>query len=103
LLELTLSNYSAMTDPSEGSNPGNNIVRLGRNEQAAIAEELRRYYQDVVDEGVPHHLRALVARFADEPRRAKTARAAAAGPEMVNAASEQRIVWLADVVPRDPK
>src|SRR5262249_40086965 len=47
------------------SGRGDNIVRLGCAEQAAIAEELRRHWQHVVDEGVPEHLRDLVLRFAE--------------------------------------
>jgi hypothetical protein len=47
------------------SGRGDNVVRLGCAEQAAIAEELRRHWQHVVDEGVPEHLRGLVLRFAD--------------------------------------
>lgn len=42
-----------------------NVVRLGCAEQAAIADELRQYWQHVVDEGVPEHLRGLVERFPD--------------------------------------
>ena len=45
------------------SGQGDNVVRLGCAEQAAIAEELREYWQHVVDEGVPEHLRGLIARF----------------------------------------
>jgi hypothetical protein len=46
------------------SGRGDNVVRLGCAEQAAIADELRRYWQHVVDEGVPDHLLGLVQRFA---------------------------------------
>src|ERR1700736_1988283 len=46
------------------SERSDNVVRLGCAEQAAIADELRRYWQHVVDEGVPDHLRGLVERFA---------------------------------------
>jgi hypothetical protein len=46
------------------SGQSDNVVRLGCAEQAAIAEELRQYWQHVVDEGVPEHLRGLVLRFA---------------------------------------
>ena len=45
------------------SGRGDNVVRLGCAEQAAIADELRRYWQHVVDEEVPEHLRGLVQRF----------------------------------------
>jgi hypothetical protein len=48
------------------SGRSDNVVRLGCAEQAAIAEELRRYWQHVVDEGVPDHLRSLILRFAGE-------------------------------------
>jgi hypothetical protein len=50
------------------SGRGDKVVRLGCFEQGAIAEELRRYWQHVVDEGVPEHLRGLVARFPGEAR-----------------------------------
>jgi hypothetical protein len=50
----------AASDMSERSD---NVVRLGCAEQAAIADELRRYWQRVVDEGVPEDLRALILRF----------------------------------------
>jgi hypothetical protein len=46
------------------SGQSDNVVRLGCAEQATIAEELRQYWQHVVDEGVPEHLRGLVLRFA---------------------------------------
>jgi hypothetical protein len=45
------------------SERSDNVVRLGCAEQAAIADELRRYWQHVVDEGVPEHLRGLAERF----------------------------------------
>jgi hypothetical protein len=54
---------------------------LGCAEQAAIADELRRYWQHVVDEGVPDHLLELVRRFADGvDRRGTEAGAAAVQP-----------------------
>src|ERR1700736_2323530 len=65
--------YSGLTDKllpaSQGrsermSERSDNVVRLGCAEQAAIADELRRYWQHVVDEGVPEQLRGLVERFA---------------------------------------
>jgi len=46
------------------SERSDNVVLLGCSEQAAIADELRCYWQHVVDEGVPDHLRGLVERFA---------------------------------------
>jgi hypothetical protein len=49
------------------SERSDNIVRLGCAEQAAIADELRRYWQHVVDEGVPEQLRGLVERAATMP------------------------------------
>jgi len=45
------------------SGRSDNVVRLGCAEQGAIAEELRQYWQHVVDEGVPEHLRRVIARF----------------------------------------
>lgn len=57
---------------------GDNVVRLGCAEQAAIAEELRQYWQHVVDEGVPDHLRGLIARFPGEGAGIKPSRIEAA-------------------------
>ena len=61
--------YSGLIDKSVRGSQGrsermsersDNVVRLG----CAIADELRRYWQHVVDEGVPEHMRGLVERFA---------------------------------------
>jgi hypothetical protein len=45
------------------SGRSDNVVRLGCAEQAAIADEIRRYWQHVVDEGVPALLHGLIMRF----------------------------------------
>jgi hypothetical protein len=55
------------------SGQSDNVVRLGCAEQAAIAEELRQYWQHVVDEGVPDHLRGLVLRFPEHQHRVEPA------------------------------
>jgi hypothetical protein len=74
------------------SERSDNVVRLGRAEQAAIADELRRYWQHVVDEGVPD-LRGLVERFAVD-RHDAGARAAAV--EAAEDAAQSGITVLAD-------
>jgi hypothetical protein len=76
------------------SERGDNVVRLGCAEQAAIADELRRYWQHVVDEGLPEHLRGLVERFPDGVDREAAAGTAAAQP--AGHATESAIVLLAD-------
>ena len=73
------------------SERSDNVVRLGCAEQAAIADELRRYWQDVVDEGVPEHLRGLVERFGAQDAKADSAAAEAAG-----GAAPSGIIALAD-------
>jgi len=75
------------------SERSDNVVRLGRAEQAAIADELRRYWQHVVDEGVPDHPRGLVERFAVD-RHDAGARAAAV--EAAEDAAQSGITVLAD-------
>jgi len=75
------------------SGQSDNVVRLGCAEQAAIADELRRYWQHVVDEGVPEDLRALILRFEMSDENADAGTAAA---EAIQAESESGIVVLAD-------
>ena len=55
------------------SERSDNVVRLGCAEQAAIAEELRHYWQHVVDEGVPDRLRGLILRFPEHQHRVEPA------------------------------
>jgi hypothetical protein len=73
------------------SERSDNVVRLGCAEQAAIADELRRYWQHVVDEGVPEQLRGLVDRFGMSPHDTG-AGAAAAGEDT----AQSGIIVLAD-------
>jgi Anti-sigma factor NepR len=73
------------------SERGDNVVRLGCAEQAAIADELRRYWQDVVDEGVPAHLRGLVERFG-----VQDAKAGGAAAEATQDAAQSGIIVRAD-------
>ena len=40
-------------------------VRLGREVQARIGQQLRAIYEEVVSEGVPQHFADLVRRFSD--------------------------------------
>ena len=40
-------------------------VRLGREVQARIGQQLRAMYDDVVKEGVPEHIADLVRRLSD--------------------------------------
>jgi hypothetical protein len=74
------------------SGRGDNVVRLGCAEQAAIADELRQYWQHVVDEGVPEHLRGLVQRF---PGRLG-GQAAEAAAQPAQDSTESTIILLAD-------
>jgi Anti-sigma factor NepR len=41
-------------------------VRLGREVQARIGQQLRALYDDVVNEGVPQHIAELVRRLSDQ-------------------------------------
>jgi hypothetical protein len=41
-------------------------VRLGREVQARIGQQLRSLYDDVVKEGVPEHISALVRRLSEQ-------------------------------------
>ena len=43
-------------------------VRLGREVQARIGQQLRAMYNDVVNQGVPQHLADLVRRLSDQDR-----------------------------------
>jgi len=74
---------------------GDNVVRLGCAEQAAIAEDLRRHWQHIVDEGVPEHLREFVLRCAEaiDRRAAEDGLAAVQGAQ---AAGDAGIVVIAD-------
>jgi Anti-sigma factor NepR len=73
------------------SERSDNVVRLGCAEQAAIADELRRYWQHVVDEGVPEQLRGLIERFG-----VQDANAGAAAAEAAPDAAQSGIIVLAD-------
>ncbi len=68
-----------------------NVVRLGCAEQAAIADELRRYWQHVVDEGVPADLRALILRFETDD-----AERGAAAEQAAQSADANGVLVLAD-------
>jgi hypothetical protein len=74
------------------SGRGDNVVRLGCAEQAAIADELRRYWQHVVDEGVPEHLQGFVLRFAGGEDRGHVEAGAAAA----QAPQDTGVILLAD-------
>ncbi len=41
-------------------------VRLGREVQARIGQQLRALYDDVVNEGIPPHIAELVRRLSDQ-------------------------------------
>jgi hypothetical protein len=75
------------------SERGDNVVRLGCAEQAAIADELRRYWQHVVDEGVPEHLRGIVQRFRVDDEDAEPGPAA---DQVAQATEESGVLVLAD-------
>jgi len=58
-----------MTDPPDDSK----VVRLGREDQMAIARGLRDWYQHVVDEGIPEHLKEGMAKLlSTEPPQARS-------------------------------
>jgi hypothetical protein len=63
-----------MTDPPDDSK----VVRLGREDQMAIARGLRDWYQHVVDEGIPEHLKEGLARLlsAERPQAPSSEKAA---------------------------
>ena len=66
-----------MIDPPEDPD----VVRLGREEQKAIARGLREWYQHVVDEGIPEHMKArLEEMLSGEQSQAQSVEAAAARP-----------------------
>jgi hypothetical protein len=48
-----------MIDPPDDSK----VVRLGREDQMAIARGLREWYQHVVDEGIPEHMQEGLAKL----------------------------------------
>jgi hypothetical protein len=41
-------------------------VRLGREVQARIGQQLRAMYEDIVSQGVPQHITDLVRRLSDQ-------------------------------------
>jgi len=43
-----------------------NDVRLGREVQARIGQQLRAMYDEVVNEGVPQHISDLIRRLSDQ-------------------------------------
>jgi hypothetical protein len=46
--------------------PRKSEVRLGREVQARIGQQLRALYDDVVKEGVPQHINDLVRRLSEQ-------------------------------------
>lgn len=64
---------STSTDPSgphdpmrTPMNPKRNEVRLGRDAQIRIGQQLRAMYDDVVNEGVPDHIADLVRKLSEQ-------------------------------------
>jgi hypothetical protein len=47
-------------------NPKRNEVRLGRDAQIRIGQQLRAMYDDVVNEGVPDHIADLVRKLSEQ-------------------------------------
>jgi len=47
-------------------NPRRSEVRLGREVQARIGQQLRAMYEDFVRQGVPPHIEALVRRLTEQ-------------------------------------
>jgi hypothetical protein len=48
------------------THPRKSEVRLGREVQARIGQQLRAMYDDVVKEGVPDHIQDLVRRLSEQ-------------------------------------
>jgi hypothetical protein len=46
--------------------PRKSEVRLGREVQARIGQQLRAMYEDVVQEGVPQHINDLIRRLSEQ-------------------------------------
>jgi hypothetical protein len=51
---------------SNPATPRRTDVRLGREVQARIGQQLRAMYNDVVNQGVPQHLADLVRKLGDQ-------------------------------------
>jgi hypothetical protein len=56
---------TSMTSTNSTAPPRKTDVRLGREVQARIGQQLRAMYNDVVNQGVPDHLTDLVRRLGD--------------------------------------
>ena len=56
----------ARNDMGRQPTPRKSEVRLGREVQARIGQQLRAMYDDVVSEGVPPHIADLVRRLSDQ-------------------------------------
>lgn len=54
---------SAMAKPGVPHKPE---VRLGRETQARIGQQLRALYDDVVNQGVPQHINELIRRLSEQ-------------------------------------
>jgi hypothetical protein len=57
-------NQDPMARPATSSHKPE--ARLGREVQARIGQQLRAMYNDVVNQGVPHHIADLVRRLGDQ-------------------------------------
>ena len=53
-------------DMGRPATPRKSEVRLGREVQARIGQQLRAMYDDVVSQGVPPHIADLVRRLSDQ-------------------------------------
>ena len=56
----------ARDNMSKPATPRKSEVRLGREVQARIGQQLRAMYDDVVSQGVPQHIADLVRRLTEQ-------------------------------------
>jgi hypothetical protein len=59
-------NEETREDMGRQTTPRKSEVRLGREVQARIGQQLRAMYDDVVSQGVPPHIADLVRRLSDQ-------------------------------------
>jgi hypothetical protein len=57
---------TSMTSIAKPGTPQKPEVRLGREVQARIGQQLRAMYDDVVNQGVPSHITDLVRRLSEQ-------------------------------------
>ena len=60
------NNPNAQNPMDKPVNPHKSDVRLGREAQARIGQQLRAMYDDVVNQGVPPHISDLLRKLAEQ-------------------------------------